>query len=251
MRDHTLRMARLFGASVTTTGIGGDPVDHIIPSSIERDLELRVPGDISSAAFLIGAALLVPGSSVRLVNVGLNPSRIALLQALVAMGARLRWDVEDEGFEPVGTVSAAFSPEMEAITLDGRSPFNVAEMLDELPLLALLAARAKGRSTVRDAAELRVKESDRIAATAALLASFGIAVEEHEDGFAVEGPQSIGGGVTVDHRGDHRLCMVAALAALVAAGPVTIPDPDAAAVSYPAFWSDLALLAGAPIGEPA
>lgn len=251
MRDHTLRMARLFGADVASDSDAGLPVDHVRPASIDRDLELTVPGDISSAAFMIAAAMLVPGSAIRLSDVGLNPTRTALLDALAAMGGRLRWEIERDEYEPIGRIDVEYSPDLRGIALGEDGPISVAEMIDELPLLALIAARAHGATTVRGAAELRVKESDRIAATARVLRSLGLAIDEHEDGFTVEGPQRVTGGVMIDHHGDHRLCMLAAVAGLIAERSVEIAAPEIAAVSYPEFWSDLQRLAGGGLqGDP-
>jgi 3-phosphoshikimate 1-carboxyvinyltransferase len=124
---------------------------------------------------------------------------------------------------------------------------NVAEMMDELPLLALVASQAHGTTTVHGASELRVKESDRIAATAEVLGALGVVVVEHDDGFTITGPQQIHGGVTINHHGDHRICMMAAIAALIAEQPVVIPDHRVASVSYPEFWTDLDRVAGGVI----
>jgi 3-phosphoshikimate 1-carboxyvinyltransferase len=221
-------------------------IDLIHPARIERDITFDIPGDLSSAAFFIAAALLVPGSRLTIDRVGLNPTRISFLRCLKAMRGEIAWNVEREEFEPVGTIRVEYSPQLVGIDLSDRvEAIPVAEMIDELPLLMLAASQAVGRTTVRGAAELRVKESDRISATVAMLASLGVKIEELEDGFIVEGPQRIRGGVTVDHHGDHRLCMMAAVAALVADHPVVIPHPEAAEVSYPDFWTDLASLTGA------
>lgn len=241
MRDHTLRMARRFGVTLQEFQEDGAPVDYIHPANwIESDLAIDVPGDFSSAAFMLAAALIVPGSSVRIEKVGLNPTRIALLHALAAMNARLRWEATEGDYEPVGWIEAEYSPQMQGIALGGPDgeAIAVAEMIDELPLLALLASQAQGRTVVHDAWELRVKESDRIAATAALLGALGLKMMELEDGFVVSGPQPIAGGAEADHHGDHRLCMIAAVAALAAGAPVRIPHPEVAGVSYPEFWND-------------
>ncbi len=247
MRDHTLRMARRFGITLQEFEEGGMPVDYIHAANwIGGDTEVEIPGDFSSAAFLVAAALVVPGSSVRIEGVGLNPTRIALLHALAAMNARLRWETTEGEYEPAGWIQAEYSPDLRGITLGGREGENisVAEMIDELPLLAFLASQAQGRTVVHDAWELRVKESDRIAATATLLGSLGLKMMELEDGFVVSGPQPVAGGAGADHHGDHRLCMIAAVAALVARAPVGIPRPEVAGVSYPAFWNDLGAIGG-------
>jgi 3-phosphoshikimate 1-carboxyvinyltransferase len=250
MRDHTRRMLRRFGSEMLQEeALGEDEaIDLIRPARIERDITVAVPGDLSSAAFFIAAALLLPGSRLTIERVGLNPTRIAFLRSLQAMGGKIAWDVEREEFEPVGRIRVEHSEQLEGIDLSdhrGGDSIPIAEMIDELPLLMLIASQAVGRTTVRGAAELRVKESDRITATVDMLASLGVKIEELEDGFIVEGPQRIRGGVAVDHHGDHRLCMMAAVAALVAEHPVVIPHPEAAEVSYPDFWTDLASLTGA------
>lgn len=241
MRDHTLRMARYFGVRIEEVGEGETGGDRIHPARIETGAEIGVPGDFSSAVFMIAAALLVPGSHLRIEHVGLNPTRTAFLAALKGMRGDVRWGIEGDDFEPAGWIEAAASSELRGITLgDGEHPeISVAEMIDELPLLALIATQAHGVTTVRDAAELRVKESDRIAATAALLRALGLEMTELEDGFTITGPQPIAGGGRIDHHGDHRLCMTAAIGALAARNPVEIPHPDAAGVSYPEFWDHL------------
>lgn len=247
MRDHTLRMARRFGVTLQEFEEDGAPVDYIHATNwIEKDLEIDIPGDFSSAAFMVAAAILVPGSSVRIEGVGLNPTRIAFLHALAAMDAVVRWEVTGGDFEPVGWIEAEHSPGLRGITLGGdeHPELPIAEMIDELPLLALIASQAEGRTGVHDAWELRVKESDRIAATAALLGALGLRMMELEDGFIVSGPQPIAGGSEADHHGDHRLCMIAAVAALAASRPVRIPRPEAASVSYPGFWNDLGAIGG-------
>ncbi len=251
MRDHTLRMARCFGVGLQEFQVKGRFIDHISPTRIETDAEIRIPGDFSSAAFMVAAALLVPGSAVRIEGVGLNPSRTAFLGALAVMGAHLRWEVTEDSFEPVGWVQAEYSPNLRGIVLGGgsHSEIPVAEMIDELPLLALIASQAQGRTIVRDAWELRVKESDRITATAALLHSLGLKVMELEDGFVIAGPQPVIGGRDIDHRDDHRLCMTAAVGALVARHPVGILRPEAVEVSYTGFWNDLRAIGGEWVRE--
>lgn len=248
MRDHTLRMLRHIAPAALAIGghadAGHPAVDVIRPVGIEKDVEIRIPGDISAAAFMVVAALLVPGSRLRIDRVGLNPTRIAFLYALRAMGARIDWRVTEEEPEPIGRIEVKQGAPLRAIRLGTEGgdadTISVAEMMDELPLLALIASRAEGTTIVAGASELRVKESDRIAATATVLRALGIAIEERPDGFAVTGPQPILGGGSIDHHGDHRLCMLAAVAALAAERPVTVPEPEAASVSYPEFWRDLA-----------
>lgn len=237
MRDHTLQMAALFGFPISSDGA----VDSIQPlvqdDHISSHVEINIPGDFSSAAFLVAAALLVPESDLTIQNVGLNPTRTAFLEAVKAMGANVDCVVESDEWEPVGTIHACYSPNLQPILLDEGSSISVDLMMDELPLLAFLASQANGESCIRGAAELRVKESDRIAATASVLRSLGIEIEELEDGFRVCGPQAVRGGTAVDHHGDHRLAIMAGVAGLIAGEPVTIPESEVAAVSWPDVWA--------------
>jgi len=230
-RDHTERLLRAMGARVETDETrvsleGGQRLEAI---------EVVVPGDLSSAAFPIAAALLVPGSEVEVEGVGLNPTRTGFLEALDRMGASVEVAVEGaSGGEPFGRVHVRGS-ELLALEASGEL---VVRAIDELPALFLLAAFARGRSVFRDAGELRAKESDRIAAMARGLRALGVACEERPDGIEIEGRGSIEGG-RVDGAGDHRVVMALACAALRATAPVTIDGADAVAKSYPGFFSDL------------
>jgi 3-phosphoshikimate 1-carboxyvinyltransferase len=247
MRDHTLRMVKHFGIEVETERVFGAWYDVIHPATPAQDVEVIVPGDFSSAAFFIAAALLVRGSELELHNVGLNPTRIALLQAMVAMGGRIDILPMEPGFEPFGKIRVHHTGDLRGMEFTpgfGEGDINVAEMMDELPLLALVASQAHGTTTVHGASELRVKESDRIAATVEVLGALGVAVIPFDDGFSITGPQRIRGGATINHHGDHRICMMAAIGALIAEQPVVIPAPRVASVSYPDFWSDLDRVAG-------
>ena len=239
MRDHTLRMAGLFGYRVESDG----EVDSVTPRFLTdvSDLRCDVPGDFSSAAFPIAAALLVPDSELTLQNVGLNPTRIAFLDVLRQMGADIRREVLSDSMEPVGDIHVRYSPELRPVKLGAGSRIPVSLMLDELPLLGLVASQAVGTTEVRGAEELRVKESDRITATVEMLCALGIDAEERPDGFLVHGKGAPPkGGVAVRHHNDHRLAMVAGVAGLIAESPVAIPDHQIAAVSWPEVWSVLA-----------
>jgi 3-phosphoshikimate 1-carboxyvinyltransferase len=243
MRDHTLRMLRRFGCEPLTSAAG---VHRILPASIDRATRIEVPGDFSSAAFLVTAALLVPGSQITVDDVGLNPTRIAFLSALARMGAPLRVEVGDDAFEPVGRIHVTAHGGLTGATFgESDDTIAIAEMIDELPLLALVATQAHGRTVVRGAEELRVKESDRIAATAAVLRALGAEVIEREDGFEIEGPQRLRGGASIDPHGDHRLAMMAAVGAMLCERDVVIENADVASVSYPGFWSEVERLGGA------
>lgn len=209
-----------------------------LPCDALRPLDLRVPGDISSAAFFLVAASLVPGSEVTLRGVGLNPTRTGVIDALVAMGASITSGPTESRGEPLGdlTVRAA---SLHGTRIDGELALRC---LDELPVLAIAAACAQGTTHIRDAAELRVKESDRIARVATGLRALGVMVEEHADGLSIEGGR-LAGPATIDCTGDHRLAMAFGVASLVAEGDVTLVGAEHD-TSYPAFFQALSRLAG-------
>jgi 3-phosphoshikimate 1-carboxyvinyltransferase len=229
-RDHTERALETFGARVAVTGRtvtlrGGQRL---------TGCELRVPGDISSAAFMAVAAAALPGSDVTITHVGLNPSRAALLDVLKRFGAQIDVDIdEDWNGEPVGRLRVRHG-EMRDVTID---PGEVPEMIDELPVLATLGTFG-GSVTVSGAGELRVKESDRIAELVAGLRAMGADADERRDGFQIRRGARLTGG-TVHARHDHRLAMAFAIAGLGASGPTNIEGADAVAVSYPSFFEDL------------
>jgi 3-phosphoshikimate 1-carboxyvinyltransferase len=230
-RDHTERMLAAAGAEVSRDG------DAVVIRPAERLEvgEIVVPGDISSSAFFIAAAVLVDGSEVRLEEVGINPTRTGLLTILERMGAELEVEPTGEpGGEPTGTVVAR-SSQLSGTEVGGA---EVPLAIDELPLVALAACFAEGTTTIRDAAELRRKESDRVATVAAALNALGGRVEPTEDGMVVEGSGGLRGG-RVDSHGDHRIAMLAGIAGLVSAEGVEVEGMDAAAVSYPGFAADL------------
>lgn len=227
-RDHTERMLQAMGAPLTV-------VDHTITveplTESLRPLAITIPGDISSAAFLIVAACLVDGSDVELKGVGLNPTRMGIVKALLKMGANIEISNErDEGGEPVGDLRIR-SSELIGTEFGGR---DIVTMIDEIPVLVLAASQAKGQTIIRDAGELRVKESDRIAVTAELMRSLGADVEERPDGFMVAGSSSLSGG-TYDSHGDHRLAMMLAVAGLVANGETMVTSAEVIPDSYPGF----------------
>jgi 3-phosphoshikimate 1-carboxyvinyltransferase len=229
-RDHTERALAAFGARLTIEGRaialeGGQRL---------TGRALRVPGDLSSAAFVAVAASVLPGSDVTITNVGLNPSRSGLLDVLRRFGADIEVTVEDEWCgEPVGRLRIRHGT-MTDLTI---APDEVPEVIDELPVLATLGTFG-GSVTVSGAGELRVKESDRIAELVAGLRAMGADADERPDGFQVRAGTRLTGG-TVHARHDHRLAMAFAIAALGASGPTTIEGADAVAVSYPAFFDDL------------
>lgn len=215
------------------------------PASGLRPLQLRLPGDFSAAAFLIVAALVTPGSKVRLNGVGLNPTRTGLLDALLAMGAQIEILNQDEQQgEPVGDLLIQHS-QMHGVEISGDL---VVRMIDEFPAFAVAATYSQGLTLVRDAQELRLKESDRISALCTELRKLGIRATEKPDGFEIEGGVPVRGGVVEPH-GDHRLAMALALCGLAARSPVTINQATIIAESFPDFPRFLSALGARISGE--
>ncbi|MCC7478010.1 3-phosphoshikimate 1-carboxyvinyltransferase [bacterium] len=230
-RNHTELMLKEMGAPIQAS----NAVVCIGEDSKLSPLNMTVPGDISSAMFFAGAAALLPGSELTVSAVGVNPGRTGMLEALRRMGAVVELSNEQtQGGEPLADITVR-SGGLKGISL-GRD--ETTAMIDELPLLAVLATQAEGRTEVRGAEELRVKESDRIATIAAGIRAMGGRIEELPDGFVIEGPQKLQGGV-VDSHGDHRIAMALAIGALAAAGPTTITGAGAVSVSFPGFWEKL------------
>lgn len=248
-RDHTERMLSAAGASIETSEAGGSaspssgPAGRVVVVRPAEQLEpdgLLVPADISSAAFFLLAAVLVPGSGVELSWVGVNPTRTGLLSILERMGAQVERDGELEaGGEPIAALRIRSQP-LQATEVGGA---EIPLAIDELPLVALAACFAEGTTTIRDAAELRRKESDRIETVTAALRALGGKVEPTEDGMAIEGTGGLRGGA-IDSHGDHRIAMLGAVAGLASREGVEVRGMDAAAVSYPEFERDLAGLLG-------
>jgi len=230
-RDHTEIALREFGAAIE---IEGGRISVEGPARL-RPAEFRVPGDLSSAAFFLVAATLVPGSRLRLERVGLNPRRAALLDFLAGMGARIRLlDLEQAHGELVGDLEVESGP-IRGGRIEG--PLTAA-LIDEIPVLAVLGAASSEGLEVRDAAELRVKETDRIASVAENLRRMGVCIETRDDGFFVAGGQQFLE-AELDSFGDHRIAMAFAVAALAARGPCRILNAEAASVSYPEFFDTL------------
>jgi len=246
-RDHTERLLKAMGVPVRCDGLrisvegcGGEGLR--LPGS-----RWVVPGDFSSAAFWIVAAAVRAGSEVVVEGVGLNPRRTGLLGILRRMGAEIAVQESPGGDDAGRTASgpAAWEP-VGKISVSGRRlrgteifGAEIANVIDELPIAAVAGALADGQTVIRDASELRVKESDRIAAMAACLRAFGVRVEEHPDGLTVYGGARIRGGGTIDSRGDHRIAMAAAVLAKFADGPTRINGVACIATSYPSFWEHL------------
>ena len=246
-RDHTERMLGSLGVPLSRIGAMVELDGHAFSGSLPA-FSLTVPGDLSAAAFLVSAGLLVERSDVGVRGVGLNPTRAGFLDAIRDMGARLEVMPEgDELGELIGGLRVASSP-LAGSTIGGEI---VARAIDEVPVLAALAARSRGVTTILDASELRVKESDRIAAMAGVLRSFGVDCEERPDGLVIEGkPGAPLRAADVESHGDHRIAMSAAVLALVADGPSRIRDVDAIATSFPRFAGTLRALGAELAVEP-
>lgn len=249
-RDHTERMMAAMGAQLHSDDwrpeAGGQRV-HLEPGHSLKAQDVRIPGDFSSAAFLIVAAALVPGSEITILGVGVNPTRTGLLDILRAMGADLTLqDQRAESGEPVADITVRHS-ELHGVEVGG--PL-VVRAIDEFPILAVAASQARGETLVRDAAELRVKETDRIATTVQELRRLGADLEGRPDGFLVRGPtplQSPGQGeraASATSHGDHRLAMALAVAGLLANGRVTVDNVDCIDDSFPGFQEVLTSLGG-------
>ncbi len=240
-RDHTELALAEFGAEVSRVG----RTVRVLGRPKLESRRLTVPGDLSSAIFFLAAALVLPGSTVLAQNVGLNPTRAAVLDVLSGWGAPVHIvSVRSEAGELIGDVTVRHAP-LSGGVLSGEV---VAQVIDELPMLAALGPYTKQGVEIRDAGELRVKESDRIAVVAENLRRMGAAVEERPDGLRVEGygvgwgGSGAGGrlrGAEVDPHSDHRMAMAFAVAALGAAGPTVIRDADCVAISYPGFFEVL------------
>jgi 3-phosphoshikimate 1-carboxyvinyltransferase len=240
-RDHSEHALRAFGAVLSRSN------DRL---SIEggqslKAIDATVPGDLSSAAFFLCAALLFPDSNLILDSLGMNPTRSALLDVVAALGARIRvLNVEEQHGELVGTIQVNAAPEAAPSTplkIDGAL---TAQLIDELPVIAAIAPYTRGGVSFRDAKELRVKESDRIALVAKNLKAMGAEFTEFEDGLDIPGGQTLHG-ATIDSGTDHRIAMAFSIAALRATSESLIEGSEAAAISFPEFFEHLAKLCGA------
>lgn len=230
-RDHSELAMRAFGAQLSRT------IDSVTLSGPQElhAIEANVPGDISSAAFFLAAATLFPGSGLVIDSLGLNPTRASLLDVLTALGAHVSvLNLEERNFELVGTVQ--ISAPADGISSAEISGGVAAQLIDELPVLAAIAPYSRGGIRIRDARELRVKESDRIALVVKNLRAMGAEVTEFEDGLDVPGGQSLHG-ATIDSGGDHRIAMAFSVAALRATGETLIQGAESVAISFPEFFS--------------
>jgi 3-phosphoshikimate 1-carboxyvinyltransferase len=244
-RDHTERLLAHFGVETSRAG----PRVSLRGGQVPVARDLRVPGDISSAAFWAVAAAAQPGAEVVLPGVGLNPTRTGVLGVLRRMGATVH-EAHDpatgDGGEPAGTVTVTGSA-LHGTTIAGD---EIANVIDELPVLAVAGALAAGTTVIRDAAELRVKESDRIRCVAENLRAMGVNVREFDDGMEIGGGLPLRG-AEIDSHGDHRIAMAFAVAGLFAAGETRIDDVACIATSYPGFDADLDRAARGGLRRPA
>jgi 3-phosphoshikimate 1-carboxyvinyltransferase len=241
-RDHGERLMSLAGAPIRREVEASGQYRTTVSRTIDLELgEIEIPGDMSSAAFLIAAALLVTGSRLVLERVGVNWTRAGLLAILGRMGAVVAGEVEQPGtfrsYEPVADLDVRHGPLQATAVEKGEVPSTI----DELPLVALIGCFAEGETVVRGAAELRVKESDRIAAVVDGLRDLGADIEAFDDGFAVRGTGRLRGG-RLDARGDHRLALLGAVAGLACEEGVEVVGIEAAGVSYPGFAGDIGQL---------
>ena len=229
-RDHTERMLQSFGVEVVTEGThisieGGQPI---------KARDFHVPGDISSVAFWLVAAAAQPGAQLTIPNIGLNPSRTGILAVLKRMGAQITEVIAEDHFEPIGSLEVK-GQGLKPTEIGGEEIPNI---IDEIPILAVGAALAPGTTVIRDAKELRVKESDRIDAVVKNLQAMGADVEEAEDGMTIHGGKPLHG-ATVPSYGDHRIAMAFAIAGLFAEGDTVVEDTACVNTSYPSFEATL------------
>lgn len=230
-RDHTERMMRAMGGKIRTDGL----TVTVEPGDLHA-VDVPVPGDISSAAFWIVAGLIHPNAELFVRNVGVNPTRAGIIDALKLMGANLKYEnARDVAGEPVADIVVK-SSELHGVCIGGDL---IPLLIDEVPVLAVAAAMAQGRTEFTDAAELRVKETDRIAATVDWMTAAGVKTESTKDTLVIHGAERIRGGEYQSYS-DHRMAMSLAVAGLVSDSPVKVTNSEAAAKSYPGFWDDMA-----------
>lgn len=233
-RDHTERMLRSMGVNITADDDVGNQLT-LHPNGRLSPLDITVPGDFSSAAFLLVAGLLAPAAELTITGVNLNPTRTGLLDVLTEMGGDIaRYNLSEQAGEPIGDIAVKRSA-LRGIEVGGET---VVRMIDEFPILMVAATQAEGETIVRDARELRVKETDRIAVMAAELRRLGAVIEEREDGFRILGPQQLTGGQVNGHD-DHRIAMSLTIAGMIAAEGAIVTDAACAGDSFPGFAEKL------------
>ncbi len=230
-RDHSENMLAAMGASIKVDGLR----IHLQPGKELSAQEFQVPGDISAAAFFLVASTIVAGSELKICDIGVNPTRTGIIQALQQMGANIKLENQRTiGGEIIADIIVRAS-QLKGTKVEGEI---IPRLIDELPVLAVAMALAEGESEVREAGELRIKETDRIAAICSELSKMGVAITELEDGFRIKGNEQLHG-VRVDSYGDHRIAMSLAVAALVAEGETIIGNAGAISISFPTFWGTL------------
>jgi len=230
-RDHTERMLQASGVVIERRGTSV----IVRGTATVRATQFMVPGDLSSAAFMLGAGLLRGVGEMMVKSIGVNPTRTGFVEVIKAMGATVRMaSMTTVGGEPVADIGVRLSP-LRGTAIQGDL---VARAIDEIPILTVLATQAQGETVLSDAKELRVKESDRLAALREELTKMGARIRENPDGLVVQGPTPLRGAIVRSH-GDHRLAMSLAVAALVADGPTTIEDVECVSTSFPSFWQRL------------
>ena len=228
-RDHTERMIKQFGCQVERK----ENAVKVTGGQMLKGTDINVPGDISSAAFFLVAAAVVPGSDIILRNVGLNPTRTGIIDVLRAMGADFIVEpYEGESAEPAGDIRIKHS-ELRGTIIEGDL---IPRLIDEIPVIALLATQAEGKTVIKDAGELKVKETNRIDTVVNELKKLGADIEATDDGMIIQGNQSLQGG-TVSAHGDHRIGMMLSIAALLCKRDVILEQSEAVAVSYPGFFA--------------
>ena len=233
-RDHTERMLGLFGADIASEGTTA----RITPARELFAADIQVPGDISSAAYFIAAGLIVPGSQILIKNVGINPTRAGILEVCRKMGGDIRMLNRNEGRgEPTADLLVIHSS-LKGTVIEGDI---IPTLIDELPVIAAMACFAEGETIIRDASELKVKESNRIAVMAQNLTAMGAQVQETDDGLRILGGRPLHGAV-IDSHDDHRIAMTFAVAALCSQGETKIQGRECVNISYPAFYKDLGSL---------
>jgi len=230
-RDHTERMLRQFGATVHSNG----NTATVLPNPCLTGRKIVVPGDISSAAYFIAAGLLVPNSEILIKNVGINPTRDGIIHVCKQMGANIRLEnVVDHGGEPVADIVVKHS-ELHGTKVNGNI---IPTLIDEIPVIAVLACFAKGETIIKDASELKVKESNRIDTMVENLSKMGADIVATEDGMIIRGGKPLHGAI-IDSKFDHRIAMSFAVASLMAEGNTKILDSECVNISYPDFYTDL------------
>ena len=234
-RDHSERMLKAFGANIE---IGGEMGRHIKiwPGSKLKGQSVVVPGDISSAAFWLIAGTLIPGSSIKIENVGLNPTRTGILEVMEQMGASFKLvNIQDIAGEPVGDIEVTHKSQIKPFSLNADI---MPRLVDEIPILTVAACFCEGVSKITGASELRVKETDRLNVITKQLTLMGAKIEEHPDGLTIYGGNELQG-AHLDSETDHRIAMSLGIASVIATTDSTMVRSDAAAVSYPEFWDEL------------